>query len=239
MIGFVFEKWRERSVEEVCRGAVGSRVEAETGQRPWQRLGKKCQQCGWGWWPWGGGTQHVVFHSAGGDLPSPSFTWPGTQRKGLFSAPLPKGPWGLLRPPGLYAFWFLSGPCFPQPRLFSLAPKEVFFSSEWVWRMKEPSLIWSCSCLLRRAPGGGLLWCAPPACVHCRPQPWGELEDYCSWGSLPPPHPKTNEGKAGTFFFHMVTHFCISDRERIIFNLPFLVITGIQSYWRKLESMRT
>ena len=36
------------------------------------------------------------------------------------------------RPLGLRAFWFLSGPCFPLPKLFSLAPKEVFFSSEWL-----------------------------------------------------------------------------------------------------------
>ena len=46
---------------------------------------------------------------------------------------------------GLCAFWFLNGPCFPRSKLFSLAPKEVFFSSEWVRRMTEPSLICSCS----------------------------------------------------------------------------------------------
>lgn len=173
-----------------------------------------------------GGTQHTVFHSSGECSHSPSSAWPGTQPLGLLSTPIPRRQWGLLKPLRLFASWVLSGPCFLQPRLLSWAPKEVFFSSEWIWRMMEPSLICSCPCLLRRALVGGWGWWAHCSgllvlLVFTQAPSREELEDYCFWGPLPPPRPKTNEGKTRIFFFHKETHFCICDREGIYFKPAF------------------
>lgn len=64
---------------------------------------------------------------------APPLPGPGPNPRGWLSTPPPsRGQEEVPRPLGLRAFWFLSGPCFPLPKLFSLAPKEVFFSSEWL-----------------------------------------------------------------------------------------------------------
>lgn len=184
---------------------------------------QKWQWCGWGWWQCGEGHRILCsFQLVNARSQSPSSAWPGTQPLDLLSTPIPRRQWGLLKPLRLFASWILSGPCFLQPKLLSWAPKEVFFSSEWIWRMMEPSLICSCPCLLRRAlVGGGIaLVCLSCLCSLEAPSR-DELEDYCSWGPLPPPRPKTNEGKTGIFFFHKETHFCICDREGIYFKPAF------------------
>lgn len=117
---------------------------------------QKWQWCGWGWWQCGEGHRILCsFQLVNARSQSPSTAWPGTQPLDLLSTPIPRRQWGLLKPLRLFASWILSGPCFLQPKLLSWAPKEVFFSSEWIWRMMEPSLICSCPCLLRRALVGG------------------------------------------------------------------------------------
>lgn len=122
--------------------------------------------------------------------------------------PIPRGQWGLFKPLGLLvcAFWVLSGHCFP---LLILAPKEVFFFSEWVWRMTEPLLICSCSCLLKRALGrrGGcyssvLVLLAFTAQAE---ESWRITAPVAPCSLLAP---KRMKGKL-ELFFHKETHFSV------------------------------
>lgn len=193
MIICMFEKGKE-----CCRknGLVGNRTAAgRRGRKPWQ---------------WSGRNDSGVAED-GDDEEDKNGILYSIQLVGAHLAPslpgLGPNPWSCSPPQPkstvrVAQVWVLIGPCFPQPTLWwSLAPKEVFFSSEWVRRMMKPSLICSCTCLLRRALWGwGVALCLSCLC-SVQALTGEELENYCSWSSLPPPHPKQMKGMLGLSSF--------------------------------------
>lgn len=170
-----------------------------------------------------GGSQNIVFLSAGEcSLTKPLLCLAWDPTPGLTLHPHPKKAVRAAQAPAFICLLDPQWPLLPAAQTVELGSQGGLFL-QWVDLKNDGAVTNLLLPLLTEEGtcGGGIaLVCLSCLCSLEAPSR-EELEDYCSWGPLPPPRPKTNEGKTGIFFFHKETHFCICDREGIYFKPAF------------------